>query len=392
MNLWLLLTLTALAEYAYQTRGTHSCPDLCTCSFLPSSAEVVCRQSSLTYFPADGLYPNITRLSIQSRNLSFITARHLSFVPLLNHLQLYHTNLSSLPSDLLGAIPHLSTLDLTGNQLIHLPPKVFVHSLLRSLVLKNNLIEKAHGEWFSDNSSLTWLDLSGNRLTSITAALLQKLPHLENLDLSHNHLQELQPDTLANLHHLEILNLAGNKLISLKPSTFSHNVKLSQLFLQENQLRELPVTLLQGLQHLELLLLNQNRLRYLPSGLLDDRKSSFQMTVTGNPWQCDANLEYLWKWLTNHPQNVFFLDEVVCDGPEALKHKQVVSLTDSQLDPKWQRLTINDVTVKQMFCIITAHITSLFLVSCHLFPLCLDIVQPTGWRKILNKFSAQRAE
>lgn len=39
-----------------------------------------------------------------------------------------------------------------------------------------------------------------------------------------------------------------------------------------------------------------------------------------------------------------------------------------------------------------SHITSLFLVSCHLSLLGLDIVQPTGWRKILNTFSAQRAE
>ncbi|XP_069578474.1 leucine-rich alpha-2-glycoprotein-like [Brachyistius frenatus] len=331
MNLWLLLTFTTLVECGSQRRGAYSCPDLCSCSFPLSGAEVECSQSSLTHFPVDSLPPNTTRLSIQSTNLSSITAVDLSIVPLLNNLQLYHNNLTGLPSDLLGVVPHLNTLDLTGNQLVHLPPKVFSHASLRNLVMKNNLFEKADPEWFPGDSGLTWLDLSGNRLTSIPAALLQRLPQLENLDLSHNNLQKLQPDALQDLHHLGTLNLAGNKFISLKPATFAHNLKLSHLFLQENQLQVLPATLLQGLQHLELLLLNQNQLRHLPSGLLDDRKPSFRMIITGNPWECDGKMEYLWRWLTVHPQNVFFLEEVTCDGPEALKNQQVVSLTDDQL-------------------------------------------------------------
>ncbi|XP_031734236.1 leucine-rich alpha-2-glycoprotein-like [Anarrhichthys ocellatus] len=321
MNLWMLLTFTALAECA------HSCPDLCSCSF----TEVVCSQSALTHFPVDGLPSNTTRLSIQSTNLSSITASHLSAVPLLNNLQLYHNKLKSLPSDLLKNVPHLNMLDLTGNQLVYLPSNVFSHDSLCSLVLKNNLIEKADAEWFSGNSSITWLDLSGNRLRVVPAALLQKLPSLENLDFSDNNLQDLQPDALKNLLRLETLNLAGNNLSSLKPTIFTHNLKLSQLFLQDNQLQELPGTLLQGLQHLQLLLLNQNQLQHAPTGLLDDRKSSFQIILRGNPWVCDETMKYLWKWLAVHPQNVIFLEEVTCTWPEALKHRQVVSLTDREL-------------------------------------------------------------
>ncbi|XP_054474762.1 phospholipase A2 inhibitor beta-like [Anoplopoma fimbria] len=322
MYLWTLLTFTALAECA------HSCPDLCSCSL----QEVMCSQSALTHFPVDGLPSNTILLSIQSTNLSSITASHLSAVPLLNNLQLYHNNLKTLPSDLLKNVPHLNKLDLTGNQLVHLPSNVFSHDSLCSLVLKNNRIEKADADWLSGNSSITWLDLSGNRLTVVPAALLQKLPSLEDLDLSDNNLQDLQPDALKNLHHLERLNLAGNNLSSLKPTIFTHNLKLSQLFLQDNQLQELPGTLLQGLQHLELLLLNRNQLQHSPPGLLDDRKSSFRIILSGNPWVCDEKMEYLWKWLAVHPQNVIFLEEVTCAWPQALKHRQVDSLTDSELE------------------------------------------------------------
>ncbi|XP_035474343.2 leucine-rich alpha-2-glycoprotein [Scophthalmus maximus] len=330
MNLWLLLTLPALAECHHPAgRGARSCPDLCSCSSPPS--EVSCSQRALTLFPADGLSPNTTRLSIQSTGLTGVAAHHLSAVPLLKNLQLYHNNLTSLPSDLLRGVPRLNTLDLTGSQLVHLPPRVFNRSSLQHLVLKNNLIAKVDAEWFPADSGLIWLDLSGNRLTGVPSAPLLRLPRLQNLDLSHNHLQELQPDALHHLHHLETLNLAGNKLVSLKPSAFTHNPKLSQLFLQENRLRDLPATLLQGLRHLDLLLLNQNQLQGLPAGFLRDGESSVRVILTGNPWVCDERIEFLKKWLTLHPHNVIYPEEVTCSGPEALKHRQVVSLADSEL-------------------------------------------------------------
>ncbi|KAM3861062.1 uncharacterized protein ACN63O_014485 [Diretmus argenteus] len=326
MNVWLLLALAVLAD-----RGAHSCPDLCSCS--QSEAEVVCSRSSLTHFPVDGLSRHTARLSILNTNLSIIAASHLSVVPLLNHLQLYHTNLQSLPFDLLKNVPRLITLDLTGNNLTHLLPNVF-SSLpqLRSLVLKNNLIEKADAEWFPENStSLTWVDLSGNLLTDVPSALLHRLPNLENLDLSDNNLQDLEPDALNRLHRLETLNLAGNKLTTLKPTTFTNTCKLSKLFLQENRLQELPPNLLQDLQHLELLLLNQNQLQHLPPRLLDKRNSQFRVILTANPWVCDQTMEYMWRWLTTYRDNVFFLEEVTCASPEALKNRQVVSLAANEL-------------------------------------------------------------
>uniref|UniRef100_A0A3Q1F3C8 LRRCT domain-containing protein n=1 Tax=Acanthochromis polyacanthus TaxID=80966 RepID=A0A3Q1F3C8_9TELE len=233
MIVWLLLTFTALAESSFQTRRSHSCPDLCSCSLTASGANVLCNQSSLTYFPEHGLPPNTTHLSFQGTQLSNITAGHLSAVPFLTYLRLYYNNLTSLPPELPVVVSYLNELDLSGNQLVHLPPNVFSHASLYS--------------------SLTFLDLSWNRLTSIPATLLHKLPNLEVLDLSDNNLQELQEDT----------------------------------------------------------------------------KSSFGVILSGNPWECDGKIEYLWKWLSDRLQNVFFLNEVTCGGPKALRDQQIVSLTET---------------------------------------------------------------
>lgn len=323
MFLWVALILTVVA------RRSSSCPALCSCSFSPSGAEVECSRVSLTHFPEHDIPSNATRLSIQSTDLGIVTARHLSSVPLLTNLQLYHTNLTSLPSDLLEYLPRLHTLDLTGNRLARLPADVFASSL-RSLVLKNNVLEEADSEWFGAGSQLTWLDLAGNLLTSVPAALLNKLPNLENLDLSDNRLQELQADHLSSLHRLETLNLGGNKLKSLPPGIFSHSPSLSNVFLHQNQLQELPGGLLQGLDHLQLLMLNQNQLQNLPTGLLDSRNANFQVALSQNPWVCDRRMEYLWEWLTSHRQRVIFLEEVTCAEPESLRNRQVVSVMRSE--------------------------------------------------------------
>lgn len=330
MSFGLVLFFCTLAKCHFQKSSAGWCPNLCACSFGSLGAEVVCSGSSLTCVPLSGLPSNTTRLSILSANISSVAASHLSAVPLLNSLQLYHNKLADLPPDLLEVVPRLQTLDLTGNQLVLLPPDVFRHAALRSLVLKDNQLVKADANWFPDNSSLTWLDLSGNRLTNIQSDLLRKLPNLENLDLSDNSLQVLPPDAFENLRRLKTLNLAGNQLRFLKASLFAHNLNLSQLFLQENQLQELPEDLLRGLPRLELLLLNQNQLQRLPPGLLD-RNASLRLILSGNPWLCNEKMEYLWRWLVVHPQNVLFLQEVVCAGPEALRHQQVASLTHSEL-------------------------------------------------------------
>uniref|UniRef100_A0A3Q3VXT4 LRRCT domain-containing protein n=1 Tax=Mola mola TaxID=94237 RepID=A0A3Q3VXT4_MOLML len=153
------LILAALATCESQHKDTSLCPDLCFCLFSATGEEVECSNNSRTHFPVQNLSPNTTRLSIQLSNLSSITADHLSAVPLLKYLQLYHNNLTSLSADLLKGVPNLHTLDLTGNRLVRLPPDIFSQASL----------------------SLTSLELSGNRLSGVPTALLHRLPNLNQL-------------------------------------------------------------------------------------------------------------------------------------------------------------------------------------------------------------------
>lgn len=329
MKPWCVLVFLWLACFCH---GALSCPTLCKC--YPRRNEVVCNEVPLTEFPSEGLPENTTLLTIQFTNITSISKEHLNAIPMLQGLHLYSNHLHSLPSHLLRGVPHLSTLDLTGNKLSDLPADVFSHAPLQSLVLKNNLIKKADAEWFSDNSSLTWLDLSENQLTEIPSTLLQKLPHLENLDLSNNRLERIPANSLNPLTKLERLSLQNNKLNMLDASVFQSMHSLTHLFLTQNTLNKLPQNLFQELTLLRHLNLDENQLSHIPPGLLDHLRSldADGLDLTVNPWLCDEKVEYLWRWLQNNKKKVFLPETITCAGPQALAGRSVMSLTANELN------------------------------------------------------------
>uniref|UniRef100_A0A3P9KWV7 LRRCT domain-containing protein n=1 Tax=Oryzias latipes TaxID=8090 RepID=A0A3P9KWV7_ORYLA len=301
---------------AFSCHGSLACPEFCKCS--PGGSEVVCSEVPLATFPSDNLPNSTTILTIQLTNITSITEEHLKVTPLLQELHLYGNQLQSLSPHLLRGLPHLLNLDLTENKLRHLPANVFSHAPLHGLVLKNNLIEEARGDWLPENSSLTWLDLSGNLLTRIPTALLQRLPNLENLDLSNNHLQEIPVHCLDGLAKLERLNLQDNKLHSLDASSFQSMPSLTVLFLARNKLSHLPGNLFHGLSRLTHLSLYGNQLSRIPVGLFDPLASLEErsLDLTGNPLVCEGKTEYLCRWYEKN-KGVFLSDSMsTCRCPQ----------------------------------------------------------------------------
>lgn len=326
MKSWFVLAFLCVCH------GSPSCPPQCKCS--SGAAEVVCNEVALTEFPSEGLQKNTTMVTIQSTNISSITEDHLSATPQLRELHLYNNHLRSLSSHLLRGVPHLHTLDLTENKLSELPPDVFSHAPLSSLVLKNNQIEKVDANWFPNDSNLTWLDLSENLLTRIPASLLQKLSRLENLDVSNNRVDVIPSNVFSPLTNLERLNLQDNRLASLEAATFQSTSKLIYLFLSRNKLSKLPHDLFQSLTQLKVLSLEDNQLRHIPSGLLDPLTSLDDegLDLTGNPWLCDSKMKYFWRWLQKNRSKIFLPDGVTCAGPQSLAGRSIVSLAESELE------------------------------------------------------------
>ncbi|XP_031208817.1 platelet glycoprotein Ib alpha chain [Mastomys coucha] len=156
---------------------------------------------------------------------------------------------------------------------------------------------------------LETLDLSHNNLKSLPS-LGRALPALTTLDVSFNKLGSLSPDALEGLSQLNELYLQNNDLKSLPPGLLVPTTKLRKLNLANNKLRELPPGLLDELEELDTLYLQRNWLRTIPKGFFGTLLLPF-VFLHANSWYCDCEILYFRQWLQDNANNVYLWKEGV---------------------------------------------------------------------------------
>ena len=105
---------------------------------------------------------------------------------------------------------------------------------------------------------VTRLDISSNRLTSLSRAISHHFSILLYLDISSNRLTEF-PLQLCSLHRLQVLHAKHNHMKSL-PASFVNLVGLKELNLAGNGFEHFPLQLC-GMGGLEYLHLGSNFIR-----------------------------------------------------------------------------------------------------------------------------------
>ncbi|XP_054438225.1 toll-like receptor 10 [Pteronotus mesoamericanus] len=117
-------------------------------------------------------------------------------------------SLRKVPADL---IPTTTTLDLSYNLLLKLQSSDFRSvSKLKVLILCHNRIQELDIKTFEFNKELKYLDLSYNKLKTVTWYSLAGLRHL---DLSFNDFDTMPiSEEISNMSHLEVLGLSGAKI------------------------------------------------------------------------------------------------------------------------------------------------------------------------------------
>ena len=112
-------------------------------------------------------------------------------------------------------LPSLVYLDLDNNGLVALDDGVFRRvTRLRTLILRNNMLQMVPHSLFSDLYKLEDLDLSSNRLVFLTDERLFRSQNLlKSLDLSYNKLITIHQQVVLPLKNIQILKLAYNPFI-----------------------------------------------------------------------------------------------------------------------------------------------------------------------------------
>lgn len=113
---------------------------------------------------------------------------------------------------------------------------------LQAIFLKFNQIQWIHETAFNGLYYLFQLDLSSNKLASLTS-FLDPLINLIRLDISSNLIERLPPNIFRSLSNLRDLKLMNNKLIFLDPLSFNPLSNLEALNISFNKS---PFTIING--------------------------------------------------------------------------------------------------------------------------------------------------
>lgn len=124
---------------------------------------------------------------------------------------------------------------------------------------------------------LVELDLSGGRLSSVSAGMFGNLRRLARLRLSNNvRLTEIEPESFAELSGLVRLELDGcRRLTRLRAGSLTGLTSLRVLTIRDSGLVHIHHSVFVRLEHLEELVLRNNRLGEQVRGMHGDVRLSF---------------------------------------------------------------------------------------------------------------------
>ncbi|XP_036379695.1 matrix-remodeling-associated protein 5-like [Megalops cyprinoides] len=195
---------------------------------------------------------------------------------------------------------------------------------LEMLMLHGNDIESVSPGSFYNLRSLRILKLSHNKLRTLTHTIFEGLSSLARLHLDHNAIEFIEPFSFSGLTALTVLNLEGNRLRGLHPHTFITLSFLGNFWSS-------------GLRHLHL---SDNQLEYLLPGTLQNLNKLEALSLHGNPWACDCNLQWLSQWNNKNKGVIKCKKEdhsgtsencAMCSTPQTLNNSQVFHLSPEQL-------------------------------------------------------------
>ncbi|KAE8286257.1 Matrix-remodeling-associated protein 5 [Larimichthys crocea] len=193
---------------------------------------------------------------------------------------------------------------------------------LEMLMLHGNDISTVHPGAFYSLRSLQILKLSYNKLTSVNAGLFEGLVGLIRLHLDHNLIDFIEPYSFSGLTSLKLLQLEGNLLKEIHPHTFITVSLLGSFWTS-------------GLKHLHL---SDNLLEQLPAAALNTAPRLELLSLHGNPWTCDCQLNWLVEWSTTHEGIIKCKKErgasevcPQCSSPRPLNGTSLLGLTPDKL-------------------------------------------------------------
>ncbi|KAJ9598947.1 hypothetical protein L9F63_010541 [Diploptera punctata] len=203
-------------------------------------------------------------------------------------LLLAHNWLSDIPAELFRFNTDLRFLDMSHNRLRALPDNFLSDDGMEHLDVSHNLLSRPPVTSLGPAAAATLceLDLSYNSIAALQSIdLLSRFKSLTWLDLSHNRLVRIEDSTFSSLNHLSFLDLSHNKELVLETRGRSFKGledSLLHLRLNNDSLNEIPDLPLRSLRTLQV---SHNQIDDIPNEMPTNLTSLRNLDVSYNHLQ-----------------------------------------------------------------------------------------------------------
>ena len=145
---------------------------------------------------------------------------------------------------------NVTSIKIANSSIEYISPRAFNGlNELYSVNLTSIGIDLIHPDTFANNTRLKILTLSGNNLNVMQSLsspytdYMLKSPSIEELDISNCNMQEFLPTAFSQMKNIIYINLAGNKLTTLPQGLFDKTDTIEELDLSYNNIATLPKNL-----------------------------------------------------------------------------------------------------------------------------------------------------
>ncbi|XP_078681966.1 uncharacterized protein LOC144916624 [Branchiostoma floridae x Branchiostoma belcheri] len=213
-------------------------------------------------------------------------------------LDLQHNNIGYEYKPFCFANSSLRYLDLSNNKItsFYQDDTPCEQSVLETLRLDNNALIDIISPWPRYQGILKTFTLSHNQIQRIETGQLTWLDQLEHLDLSYNMINTIMPSAFRGLSRLQFLDLSNNKIKYITQMTFEGLDNLTHLNLAANRIAVIGDAF-QRLYELRHLNLSSNRLAVLNQTTLGPVVYRLEtIDIADNPFLCDCKLLWFVEW------------------------------------------------------------------------------------------------